>query len=215
VDEGGINIDLSSIQLKNFKVKFDDLSNLTTIDVNLEKADAIIKLQDEHIYIDLISDLILDYIVDSKPTFFSQKHFKLDLEFDYDQSTNELLLAPSRLYLEDALLGLEGKADLGDDIYLDIKMRGEKPDFSLLAAFLPNETAMLLKKYQNEGDVFFQGSVEGFAGNGNVPKIAVEFGCDNAYFLNTGINKKVDDLRFTGFFTNGKERSLKPQNFSC
>ncbi|WP_194975364.1 AsmA family protein [Aquiflexum lacus] len=213
LDEGGIDLDLSSIQLKNVKVKFDDLSNSTTIDVDLEKADAIIKLQDEHIYIDLISDLILGYIVDSKPTFFSQKHFKLDLEFDYDQSTNELLLAPSRLYLEDALLGLEGKADLGDDIYLDIKMRGEKPDFSLLAAFLPKETAMLLKKYENEGDVFFQGSVEGFAGNGNVPKIAVEFGCDNAYFLNTGINKKVDDLRFTGFFTNGKERRLKTSEF--
>jgi hypothetical protein len=213
VEEEQINIDLSSIQLKNFKIKFDDLANLTTIDAYLEKTDAVIKIQDEHIYIDLLSDLIFDYILEGKPTFFSQKHFKLDLEFDYDQNTNQLLLAPSRLHLEDALLGLEGKADLGDEIYLDIKMRGEKPDFSLLAAFLPNETAMLLKKYQNEGDVFFQGSIEGFAGNGNVPKIAVEFGCDNAYFLNPSINKKVDDLRFSGFFTNGKDRSLKTSEF--
>jgi hypothetical protein len=213
VEEEQINIDLSSIQLKNFKIKFDDLANLTTIDAYLEKTDAVIKIQDEHIYIDLLSDLIFDYILEGKPTFFSQKHFKLDLEFDYDQNTNQLLLAPSRLHLEDALLGLEGKADLGDEIYLDIKMRGEKPDFSLLAAFLPNETAMLLKKYQNEGDVFFQGSIVGFAGNGNVPKIAVEFGCDNAYFLNPSINKKVDDLRFSGFFTNGKDRSLKTSEF--
>ncbi|WP_373524435.1 AsmA-like C-terminal region-containing protein [Aquiflexum sp.] len=212
-EEEEINIDLSSIQLKNFKVKFDDLSNLSTIDAHLEKADAAIKIQDDHIYIDLISDLIFDYIVDSKPSFFYQKHFRLDLEFDYDQNTNELFLAPSKLHLEDALLGLEGKADLGDEIYLDVKLSGEKPDFSLLAAFLPNETAMLLKKYQNEGDVYFQGSITGFAGNGNVPEIAVEFGCDNAYFLNTGINKKVDDLRFTGFFTNGKDRSLKTSEF--
>lgn len=212
-EEAEINIDLSSIQLLNFRVKFDDLANLTTINAYLEKTDAVIKIQDEHIYIDLLSDLIFDYILESKPTFFSQKHFKLDLEFDYDQNTNELLLAPSRLHLEDALLGLEGKADLGDEIYLDVKISGEKPDFSLLAAFLPNETAKLLKKYENEGDVFFKGSIEGLAGNGNVPKIAVEFGCDNAYFLNKGINKKVDDLRFTGFFTNGKERSLKTSEF--
>lgn len=212
-EEEQINIDLSSIQLLNFRVKFDDLANLTTIDAYLEKTNAVIKIQDEHIYIDLLSDLIFDYILDGKPTFFSQKHFKLDLEFDYDQNTNELLLAPSRLHLEDALLGLEGKADLGEEIYLDVKISGEKPDFSLLAAFLPNETAMLLKKYENEGDVFFKGSIEGLAGNGNVPKIAVEFGCDNAYFLNTGINKKVDDLRFTGFFTNGNEQSLKTSEF--
>ncbi|WP_373493477.1 AsmA-like C-terminal region-containing protein [Aquiflexum sp.] len=212
-DEEEINIDLSSIQLINFKVRFDDLSNLSTIGAHLDKADAVIKIQDEHIYIDIISDLIFDYIADSKPSFFSQKHFRLDLEFDYDQNSKELILAPSKLHLEDALLGLEGKAYLGDEIYLDVKLRGEKPDFSLLAAFLPNETAMLLKKYENEGDVFFQGSIEGFAGNGNVPKIAVEFGCDNAYFLNPGINKKVDDLRFTGFFTNGKDRSLKTSEF--
>lgn len=212
-DEEGMDIDLSSIQLKNFKVKFDDLSNRTTIYANLEKTDAQIKLQDGHIYIDLISNLILDYILEGKPTFFSQKHLKLDLEFDYDQIANELFLAPSKLSLEDALLGLEGKADIGNEVYLDIRLAGEKPDFSLLAAFLPNDTAKLLKKYQNEGEVFFQGSIEGLAGNGNVPEIAIEFGCDNAYFLNTDINKKVDDLRFSGFFTNGKERSLKTSEF--
>jgi hypothetical protein len=212
-EEEIINIDLSSIQLESFRLKFDDLANLTTIDVLLEKSNAVIKIQDEHIYIDLLSDLIFDYILEGKPTFFSQKHFKLDLEFDYDQNTNELSLAPSRLYLEDALLGLEGKADLGDEIFLDIKLAGEKPDFSLLAAFLPIETALRLKKYKNEGEVFFQGRIKGFAGKGNVPGIAVEFGCDNAYFLNPGINKKVDELRFTGFFTNGKDRSLKTSEF--
>lgn len=212
-DEEEITIDLLSIQLKDFRVKFDDLGNLTTINALLEKSEAAIKIQDEHIYIDLLADLIFDYIIGGQPTFFSQKHFKLDLEFDYDQNTNKLSLAPSKLYLEDALLGLEGNADLGEEIFLDIKLEGKKPDFSLLTAFLPNETAMLLRKYKNEGEVFFQGRIKGFAGNGNVPGIAVEFGCDNAYFLNPDINKKVDDLRFTGFFTNGKERSLKTSEF--
>ena len=84
----------------------------------------------------------------------------MDLEFDYDQITNELFLAPSRLHLEDALLSLQGKADIGDEIYLDIKLDGEKPDFSLLAAFLPNETASLLNKYKNEGEVFFTGRIK-------------------------------------------------------
>jgi len=211
--EEQINIDLSSIQLKNFKVKFDDLSNLTTIDAYLDKANAVFKIKDEHIYTDLISDLVFDYILDSKPTFFSQKHIRLDLEFDYDQNTNKLSLAPSRLHLEDAILGVEGNADLKDDIYLDIKLSGEKPDFTLVSAFLPNETGALLNRYKNEGEVFFQGRIKGNAGNGQVPEIAIEFGCDNAYFLNPSINKKVDELRFTGFFTNGKDRSLKTSEF--
>jgi hypothetical protein len=212
-EEEQINIDLSSIQLENFKVKFDDLANLTTIDAYLDKANAVFKIKDDHIYIDLISDLVFDYILDSKPTFFSQKHIRLDLEFDYDQNSNELSLAPSRLHLEDAILGVEGKADLKDDIFLDIKLSGEKPDFTLVSAFLPKETGALLNRYKNEGEVFFQGRIKGNAGNGQVPEIAIEFGCDNAYFLNPSINKKVDELRFTGFFTNGKDRSLKTSEF--
>ena len=211
--EEEFSIELSSILLEDFTIGFEDQAYNSSILSKIENAKGTVRMEDEHIFVDMLIQMVFDYRVNGVPTFFSEKNIKLDLELDYDQNTALLLLAPSKLYLEEAYLGVEGMADLDDDLYLDIKVTGEKPDFSLLAAFLPNETGSALKKYKNEGEVFFNGSIKGKSINGNLPEIAIEFGCENAYFLNPSINKKVDELRFTGYFTNGKDRNLKTSEF--
>jgi hypothetical protein len=116
---------------------------------------------------------------------------------------------PSRLLLEKSLFTLEGTADFDDDLFTDFKLYGEKPDFNIFAAFAPAEIAQALSRYQNQGEIYFLGTIRGKAGNGNMPAIAVEFGCENAYFVNKEMNKRVDNLRFSGFFTNGRERTLR------
>lgn len=208
-----LKINLSRISLDSFKVNFNDLSDLSAVKMDLSKGLASINFADDHIIVDFDSDMVFDYLIGGETSFFANKHLGVEIELDYDQIKSEVSITRSKLALEDAYLTLSGKAILGEETFLDLEIGGEKPDFSLLAAFLPNETGAALKKYQNEGDVYFQGSVSGVVGNGKVPKIAFEFGCDNAYFVNPDKNRKVDDLRFSGFFTNGSERSLKTSEF--
>ena len=211
--EGELEISLAQVQLKSFKINYSDLSDLSAIQMNLSKGLASISFNGENMKVDLVSDMVIDYLIGGKPSFFSNKHLSVALDFDYDKLKNEVSIVRSKLMLEDAYLNLSGRAILAEETFLDLEIVGEKPDFSLLAAFLPNETGNALKKYQNEGEVYFQGSVKGMVGAGSVPEIAFEFGCNNAYFLNPGKNRKVDDLRFSGFFTNGEERSLKTSEF--
>lgn len=208
-----LEIDLSKIQLKSFRISYNDLSDLSTLQMNLSQGLASITFAEENIKVDVNSDMVFDYLIGEKPSFFANKHLSIELNVDYDEAKSEVSIIRSKFMLEDAYLNLTGKAVLGDKVFLDLEIGGEKPDFSLLAAFLPNETGAALKKYQNEGDVYFQGSIKGNVGAGNVPEIALEFGCDNAYFLNPDKNRKIDDLRFSGFFTNGKDRSLKTSEF--
>ncbi|MCH6200082.1 membrane biogenesis protein [Aquiflexum sp. LQ15W] len=208
-----LEINLSRISLSLFKVNYNDLSDLSAVQLDLSKGLASINIIEDHIIVDFNSKMIFDYLVGEKPSFFTNKHLGIEIEIDYDKTKSEVSITRSKLALEDAYLTLSGKAILGEETFLDLEVGGEKPDFSLLAAFLPNETGAALKKYQNEGDVYFQGSINGTVGNGNVPKIAFEFGCDNAYFVNPDRNRKVNDLRFSGFFTNGSERSLKTSEF--
>jgi hypothetical protein len=42
-----------------------------------------------------------------------------------------------------------------------------------------------------------------------MPLIEVNFGCEDAWVHNTGADKKVDQLAFKGFYTNGKDHSLQ------
>ncbi|MFD2034530.1 AsmA-like C-terminal region-containing protein [Belliella marina] len=202
--------DLSGVVLEKFDITYSDVKTNQDLVFHIDELLTSFSLKNGHIYVDLISDFVFDLDQDGENTFFADKRIYLDVELDYFEELQNLLIAPSKIRLEDALLGMSGQVKvLEEGLDLDLSLNGEKPDFNIFAAFLPKDAAETLMKYKNEGEVYFSGSVKGIAGNGQSPAVAVEFGADNAYFLNPGIQKKVDELRFSGFYTNGKERSLK------
>jgi len=213
LEEEALNLDLSSIQLSSIAISYNDVRNQSSFSGLFSGAKAAFKIKNDHVFIKLDSELTLDFLVDGESSFFSNKHISLDLDLDYDPNKDQLSIQNSILSLEEAQFSLTGGVDFDDDVNLDIRISGEKPDFSILAAFLPNETGTALKRYKNEGEVYFQGRIKGKSSSGYVPEIAIEFGCDNAYFLNPSVGKKVEDLRFVGFYTNGAERSLKTSEF--
>ncbi|MFD2201027.1 AsmA-like C-terminal region-containing protein [Shivajiella indica] len=208
-----LNLDLSDIRLSSIEIGYNDITTRTSLTTFMDKAIAALKIKDDHIFVNLDSEFILNLLSENQPTFFSNKHIALDLDLDFDPNESSLSIQNSELILEEAQFSLTGTIDFDDDVNLDIQVSGEKPDFSLLAAFLPNETGKALKRYKNEGEVYFQGSVRGKTGSGHVPEISIEFGCDNAYFLNPSVGRKVEDLRFVGFYTNGPDRSLETSEF--
>ncbi|MDR7131077.1 hypothetical protein J2X69_003436 [Algoriphagus sp. 4150] len=209
-EEAEFAFDLSGIEIEGFDITYSDVSNNQDLVFRIDQLLSDFSLKDGHVFIDIVSDLIFDLDQDGENTFFADKKVHLDLELDYFEELQKLLISPSRVRVEDAVLGLAGQVTVVDEgLDLELNLNGEKPDFNIFAAFLPNDAAQMLKRYKNEGEVYFSGSVRGIAGNGQSPAISVEFGADNAYFLNSGIQKKVDELRFIGFYTNGKERNLR------
>lgn len=214
-DEGeeNLTLDIASIIFSDVEIKYEDLENLNTYYFHVGRAESAFKMEKEHIYAKFLSKLIFDFEVVGKPTFFSNKHLDLDISLDYDQNKSFLTLERSKVALEGVLLNLTGSIELDESLNMDLKIDGEKPDFNLIAAFLPEETGNFLRRYKNEGDVYFQGRIKGEIGEGKVPSIGLEFGCDNAYFLNPAREKKVEDLRFSAFYSNGEERNLRTSEF--
>lgn len=202
--------ELSGVELNKFNITYSDLAKSRDLVFRIDQLETALKFSEDHIFLDVMSDMIFDLDQDGENTFFADKKIFLDLTLDYFESGKVLKISPSKVRLEEALLALSGQVDILEEGFdLDLKFNGEKPDFNIFAAFLPKEVGETLKRYKNEGEIYFIGSVKGITGEGMSPAVSVEFGADNAYFLNTGIQKKVDDLRFSGFYTNGSERSLK------
>ncbi|SHN09621.1 AsmA-like C-terminal region [Cyclobacterium lianum] len=200
---------LSQFTLEGFDLSFfDQASGLETLS-RVEKLKSTFSVVSDQVYLEMESSLILTVLQDGVPTFFNNKHLELDWKTDYDRNEEKITISPSKLSLEASRFSLEGMVDIDDDFNLDLKLYGEKPDFNIFAAFAPQEVAEALQKYKNEGQIYFLGTISGKSANGYTPAVAVEFGCENAYFVNTSVEKRVDDLRFSGFFTNGKDRNLK------
>jgi len=71
-----------------------------------------------------------------------------------------------------------------------------------------------LERYKNAGKIYFNAVVQGPTLHEQIPFIDVQFGASEAFLENTDKGKRVNDMGFSGHFTNGEERSLRTMKFS-
>ncbi len=220
-DEGVMEFDLAKVKVSNFAVSYKDQLDTSAYLLNIDYWGGSMRKREEIFAIDMNADFKVDVLLREDTTFFSNKQVQLALRLNYHTLERVISLHPSNILLEEALFSASGKIGvLENGLDVNIQLEGQKPDFDLFAAFLPEGTAEALNAYRNEGEVFFRGRVRGMIAEGVLPEVSAEFGCENAFFQRTDNNLKVDELRFFGFYTNGEGKSLRSselhvQNFSA
>jgi hypothetical protein len=208
------HLDLKSIVLTNIDINKLNESNGMYFDLLINKAQSKFKTTGKDVQMFLDSKFIITYIDNGDTTFIHDKHLSIHTEIDYLAEQEILKIVPSEIVLEGAVFNLEGNIDFADNMFLDLTFKGAKPNFDLLIAFAPEEMVPTLKRYNNRGKVFFNGSILGQSINGHTPKIDAVFGCSEAFIENSSNYKKLDNLQFKGHFTNGDKRDITSMEFS-
>jgi hypothetical protein len=208
------HLNLKSIQLHNIDLLKLNEENNILIEAFINDAKSSFKTSPEHVYVFLDSRFELNVIANGDTTFVKHKHFDIHTKLDYVTATKILTIEPSELQLEKALFKMDGTIDIDDDMNMDIKFHGNKPNFDLFLAFAPQELAPALDRYDNAGKIFFEASVTGKASNGHSPLVVADFGCEDAFFNNKTSKKKLDQLFFKGHFTTGELRKASTMEFS-
>jgi hypothetical protein len=204
--------------LKKLKIENVDIAKTNAqglkLDSYFHKAEIGFSTKEEHLFFSLDGNFDLSIIENGDTSFIHDKHFDVDAELDYYKKTEILDIQRGILNISGAQFDLEGEIDIFNDLDLDLKMSGKKPDFSLFIALAPDDLIPVLELFENRGDVFFSATATGKSANGKIPKIHAEFGCDNGFFKNPKTNKTLDDLFFRGAFTTGEEPSLENMRFT-
>ncbi|MEM1136030.1 MAG: AsmA-like C-terminal region-containing protein [Bacteroidota bacterium] len=208
-ENAALQLDLQEISLKNIIVRKTDLLNKQLVVLKIEESEAGISLQQDSLVAHLESKLTLEKLETDGSTIFQDKHLTLHYDLSYHLAEQWLRLKKSNFELEEAEFFMEGDIDIANEMDMDLRVYGRKPDFKLLLSLAPNDYYEKLKEYRNEGDVYFTGRILGKAANSQMPRIDLEFGCKNAYFVQTEKEKRLEDLGFRGYFTNGKDQSLE------
>lgn len=214
------HLKLEAIELINVDIlKLNKETNIL-MEAFIETATSSFKSTEKKIEVSLESSLLFNLLIDNDTSFLHHKHITLNTAFEYDLEEKILKLSPSELLLEKAQFLMEGNMDIDDDLNLDLKFSGQKPNFDLFLAFAPEELAPLLNRYENGGDVYFNAMVKGPSTNGKSPHIVVDFGCAEAFVENVEVEKEVNELFFKGHFTNGELNNastmlLSIQDFSA
>lgn len=211
--EEEFHLALKSIQLQNVDITKINEENQLTVEAFIDKAQSKFKTSDDHLMIGLNSKLVLNVIKAGDTTFFKHKHVTINTKLDYYKKDEKLQIATSEIELEHAFFGFEGIVDFNKDMNVDLKFKGTKPNFDIFLAFAPEDLAPTLEKYDNKGEIYFDATVKGTIADGKMPKIEVNFGCKDAMLHNTVSDKKLDELNFKAYFTNGDSMKLSTMQF--
>jgi hypothetical protein len=162
----------------------------------------------------LESDFILTMLSGEDSTFIKRKKISVKTAFRYDLQTKVVQFEPSEVSIQKASFTMKGHVDLDDNANLDLAFDGSKQNFDLLLAFLPDDLEPTLNRYANQGDIFFKAEVKGPSINGHDPWFRAEFGCKDGFFSNLTTQRKLDELQFQGYFTNGEKRTAETMEFA-
>jgi len=209
-----LHLYLEKITLFNIDLLKLNEANNVLAEAFIHEAKSKFKTSHNHVFVSLESEFMLNLIVEGDTTFVRNKHISLNTQLDYTVDQQVLSISQSELLIEKALFIMEGNIDFDDDMNLDLKFTGNKPNFNLFLAFVPEDLAPALERYDNGGKIFFNASVTGKSINGHNPLVVADFGCEEAFFNNKSNNRKLDDLYFKGHFTNGEQHHLSTSEFS-
>ena len=212
--EEEFHLNLRSVQLENIDITKINEENLITVELFINKAKSRFETSNEHLGVSIDSKFVVNVIKDRDTTFFKHKHVFFKTELDLDKKQNKLVIKPSDFDLEHALFDFQGSVDLKNEANLNLILSGHKPNFDIFMALAPEELLPTLSKYDNSGKIYFDALIKGPVANGKVPKVEVNFRCENAMLHNIESDKKLDMLNFKAFFTTGELGKPETMKFS-
>ena len=212
--EEDLHVDLKAISIENIDIsKLNEETNLK-LDIFINKAKSKFKTDNKNIDFRLETDFFISVLQDGDSTFFKHKHIHFDTKFSYNKANKMAVFNETQVELEKAVLDFNGSVRLNNDIEVDLKLKGHKPDFNLFLAVAPEELKESLNSFENRGKIYFNATVKGKTANGNRPAIEAHFGCKEGYIANIESGKKMNDIGFDGYFSNGKNRDLNTMLFT-
>lgn len=205
--EGGTtHLDLKHVELRNITLhEANQGGEGNELFMDILRADAYLSSIDEVMRMGLDSELFLYYYRSGKTTWFRELPFGLDLDMVIDGGLVSIL--PSKLTVEAGALDMEGTIDLDNDLMTDLRLSGRKKNFDVFISFAPPEVLEKLKEFRNEGDIFFEGIVQGPI-DVRSPLIDLRLGCERTMFEHRSLGKALRDVAFSGRFRTGDDGGL-------
>lgn len=213
-DEKPLDIHLQKINLKNLDIHQREEATNMDIETLIYWAKGGFNNRNDQIAAHVDSAFELNVIEDGDTTYFKNKHFEFHTDLVYNNKSGLLVFEPSGIRMEHGDFQLQGTVDTKNDMTVDIAVSGTKPSFDMFIAFAPTALIPVLERYENAGNIYFNATLQGPITEGRQPFIDARFGASEAYLENFAVNKRIDEMGFSGHFTNGEARNFQTMEFS-
>lgn len=158
-------------------------------------------------------DLFVNYVNVSGINYFPLKSSTINLVLNVNQNTGTCTFTEGSINIGPPAGGL--KFDVaGNVVYgekqesIDLTVKGAELKLQSFINEIPVEYKKYFDDYKGKGEFYFQAGIKGSIAGNNIPVIKVDFGIKDGQFIQKKSDISLENVSFTGEFTNGNEKTI-------
>ncbi|NTW31155.1 MAG: hypothetical protein HGB12_00720 [Bacteroidetes bacterium] len=178
------------------------------------------KFGDDKYTLHTYGNLFVNYINVSGVNYFPGKSFEVNMALDVDQKTGTYLFTKGDLFVGNLKFDVTGEIIHNDKKKnVDLSVKGADIKLQSLLSEIPYKYRKYLEDYKEKGELYFTAKIIGSYLGKDEPEFKINFGISNGQIIHKKTDIWLEDVNFTGEFTNGNQRTisssiLKINNFS-
>ncbi|MCX6254350.1 MAG: hypothetical protein NTV31_07725 [Bacteroidia bacterium] len=196
-----LTIDLERINLNNIKTYYNNLATRLIINGLIKNGRLKSRISGSDIDFTAGSEIQIEYLQLYNTKITKTIVAKLDLNLQ--SSKTGILFKKGTLKIKDYNFGLDGI--ISSDKMLDLNFTGQNIDIAKIMDYLPEKYLKLVSEYDPSGTLIVTSRIKGLLTRVSNPHIEINFSLHNGHIAYGKSDLTINNLFFTGFFSNGSE----------
>lgn len=208
-----LSFDLQKLVFNNVAIRYKDFS--ANQDYSCIAKDIVIKgkFRNDQYTMYANGDLFVNYVNVSGINYFPLKSSTIDLVLNVNQNTGTYAFTRGSINIGPPSGGL--KFDVtGNVVYgekqesINLTIKGAELKLQSFINEIPFEYKKYFDDYKGKGEFYFQACIKGSIAGSDIPVIKVDFGIKDGQFIQKKSDISLENVSFTGEFTNGNEKTI-------
>jgi hypothetical protein len=212
---GAANLDLQQVSMDAVRLRYQDLSNKTTMKAFLGNG----AFMSSNFTAEVQTTGRCELVEISGLQYLKSKALSLNAQLNVE-SGNRFRFSDASVQFDRAGFLVNGSIISGkDQSMLDLRIKGQKMTIADLLGVLPLSWTSFVRDFQSRGEISFDGSVVGAAGAGAIPKIAAHVRLNSAALIPPGATVQISEIQGDALVENRNDHleifdlSVKPLSF--
>jgi len=154
-------------------------------------------------------NMFVNYINVTGIKYFTDKNSTIDLVMNVNEKTNTYSFTEGGINLGNLKFDITGNVVYSDTKQtLNLKIDGADLKLQSFLDEIPKEYRKYFKDYEGKGEFYFKSTIIGSIAGSDIPEFKVDFGISKGKIIQSKSDISLEDVSFTGEFTNGNKRTL-------
>jgi len=203
------SFDLQKLVFNNVVIRYKDFS--ANQDYSCIAEDIVIKgkFRNNQYTMYANGDLFVNYVNVSGINYFPLKGSTIDIVLNVNQNTGTYTFMKGSINIGNLKFGVAGNIVYGEkQENIDLTIKGAELKLQSFINEIPVEYKKYFDDYKGKGKFYFQAGIKGSIAGNNIPVIKVDFGIKDGQFIHKKSDISLENVSFTGEFTNGNEKTI-------